>query len=148
MAVHIQLVRLGMEDANQAYLKVFRIRVEIGAETVGLEDDDRIFVYRRLPPDPYTGEEFDEFQTVASVVDLSQFPPEEPGEASPFFRLNYVELDFRSSIRVEEFWELIQREVCVLVEALERAPLLREQETTWCPSPPENSESESESASA
>jgi hypothetical protein len=144
----IQLRRLEIQNANHWHLRVFRLRIEV-AQIFG-DMPRHVFVYRRRPANPYTGEIFDEFCAVASVVDLSEYPAgaPDPDGSSPFFRQDFIEVDLPSQVEFEKFWELIQTHVCALVDRLNLADQLVMTEAIWCgdqpPDPGEPSESESE----
>lgn len=115
----LKLTKFAVQNVNFQYLSVYRLRIE-ASEAVAM--DSRIFVYRRDGVNPYTNDVTDTFFTVASPVDMSEYPPEEPDpqKAFPFFRKNFVELDFRSVALAEEAWLLIVQEANVLVHALNR----------------------------
>ncbi len=143
----IRLQRFSIKNANHWHLRVFRLRVEV-VETS--PDMTRyVFVYRRHPADPYTGDIFDEFCTVASPVDLSEYPvgAPDPDKAFPFFRKDFIEVDLRSMVEFEEFWSLIVKFVCQLTETLDLADILVEDEQAVCGELPTPSESTSESES-
>jgi len=143
----ITLKRYGIAQANHYYIRGFRMKVE-AVDPVG-DMTSYVFVYRRYPPDPYTQEVFDEFVTVASFVDLDEYPVGEPDPQSslPFFRSNVVELDFRSAADAEEAWNIIRTEVCALVDALNRADNMVLEETASCGDASEESDSSGESES-
>jgi hypothetical protein len=117
----LRLQRFSIRNANHWHLRVFRLRVEVAE--VSSDMTEYVFVYRRNPPDPNSGEVFDEFCAVASITDLSEYPigDPDPNNAFPFFRKNFVEVDVRSSQEFAEAWELLKTHVCELVEALDRA---------------------------
>jgi hypothetical protein len=110
---------------------------------------EHVFVYRRHPPDPYTGDIFDEFCTVASPVDLSEYPigAPDPELPFPFFRKNFIEVDVRSAAAFEDTWNLIVQQVCALVEALDAMDILVQDDEAICGVLPPGSESVSESES-
>lgn len=85
---------------------------------------NEIFAYVRRPLNPTLGTEADEFSHVCSVPDLEEYPAAEPTGTPPFFRLSTIDLVFRSQTDAEEAWELIQREVTVLVDTLNRNDVL------------------------
>ncbi len=84
----------------------------------GHDMPDEIFLYLRRPANPTTGEEADEFASVCSAPDLEEYPVGEPTGTPPFFRAAEIDLVFRSQGEADEAWELIKREVEVLVETL------------------------------
>lgn len=85
---------------------------------------NEIFLYLRRPYNPTTGEEADEFTSVCSMPDLEEYPAGAPAGVPPFFRLATIDLVFRSQALADEAWELIKREVEVLVETLRLADQL------------------------
>lgn len=149
MARALKLLRLDAGDnVNYEYLSAYRIRIEVEQAT---DMDDRVFLYRRDPINPHTGETRDTFFTVCSPVDMEDFPPEDPDPAKqyPFFRRNWVELDFRATGPAEEFWQLVQRELNTLIFALNRLEQLKTRESVWVGAgPPDDSGSSSESTEA
>ena len=130
MARGIQLVRSELQNANHLHIHGFRLRIEVG--DVNGDMPRHVFVYRRNPPHPVTGDIEDTFMTVASFVDISEFPAEAPGNDSPYFRKDFIEVDVRSTRDFDAVWSLIHAQVCELVSALNRADLLIVTETTWC----------------
>jgi len=126
----IQLRRLGIERANHWHLRVSRLRVEV-IDTCG-DMDANVFVYRRNPVNPNTGEVFDEWCAIASPVDLSEYPVGSPATG--------------------QLYDEIKAQVTSLVTALDLADKLTEEEKVWVGCEPAESESasasESESASA
>jgi hypothetical protein len=123
------------------------LRIEIPETTDDMTD--YVFVYRQHPADPYTGEIFEEFCTVASPVDLSEYPvgAPDPNKPFPFFRKNFIEVDLRSQADFDGTWELIQTEVCRLVAALDLMDNLVTEEEVICGTLPASSESVSASIS-
>jgi hypothetical protein len=111
---------------------------------------NEIFVYRRHPINPMTGEEFDEFFFIASPVDLEEYPVGAPdiGKDFPFFRTSSIDLLFRSTITAQEGKEEILAQIQVLLDALCRMDALAVTDEIWIPGPPPTSSSASLSASA
>lgn len=79
---------------------------------------EEIFLYLRRPYNPATAEEADEFTSVCSAPDLEEYPVGEPIGTPAFFRLAEIDLVFRSQAEANDAWELIKREVEVLVNTL------------------------------
>lgn len=142
----LKLEKSEVEEFNFTRYSVWRLRVEV---TDSEDMDRRIFLFRRRPIDPYTGDVLDTFFTVCSAADLADYPPEEPDPllAFPFFRRDSVEMDFRSPDLAEESWQIIQDEVEILIEGLNKMDTLVPVASVWIPSPPTPAESVSESAS-
>jgi hypothetical protein len=142
----IKLKKFAVTNVNYTYLSAFRLRVEVEVSH-GIEP--QIFVYRRDLANPYTGDVLDTFFTIASPVDMEEYPPEEPDpqKAYPFFRKRFVELDFRSSKLAEEAWLLIVEETQTLIHAMNRLEALELVEEVWIgpyPEDPATSHSEPE----
>jgi hypothetical protein len=105
---------------------------------------EHIFVYERQPPDPATGEIFDVFQGVASPIDLTGLPKDNPVAGSPFFLSTQLEVDLPSQKEHDEMWEALVLDVCNLVDVLNGED--RGEVVEWCRDRPV-SESLSESLS-
>mgnify|MGYP000597036515 CR=1 FL=1 len=133
----IKLKKLAVLNVDYLYLSAFRLRVEVEL-THGIEP--QIFVYRRDLANPYTGDVLDTFFTIASPVDMAEYPSEEPDpqKAYPFFRKRFVELDFRSTALADEAWRLIVEEATTLVHALNRLEDLEPVEEVWIGPYPED----------
>ncbi len=101
---------------NLAYLSAWRLRIVVTA--VGM--DPRVFVFGRSPPDPRSGETADTFYSVASPVDMEEYPPDEPDPQTEFqmFRADTVDVLLRSASEYEGTLDLIERELRNLVHAL------------------------------
>jgi hypothetical protein len=80
-----------------------------------------------------TAEVYDEFMTVCSFPDMSEYPISEPSDATtfPYFRLDYVELDFRGQTNYDTAWQSIRDEIARLVAALDLAESLVVTEEIW-----------------
>ena len=144
----IRLVRYEPQYVNFYYYSVYRMRIEV-AEVEGPDLDKYVFIYRKEPVNPYSGQSCDSFQAVAGPSQLASIPPVEadPEKSYPFYRLDYVELDFITQEQAMRVWNEIQREVCILVEAMGKMTQLAPVEDVWCPSPPEDESAGSESVS-
>lgn len=149
MARRLKLTRSQLTQVNYQYLGAFRLRVEVSDPTDS-GADPFVFLYNAAPVNPYDGVQRADFLAVASPVDLSEYPAGEPNDATtyPFFRLNYVEVDFRSTEQAEKAWTLIVLEVDNLLKALDRMEQLEVSEETWVGAELDgSSESESQSGS-
>lgn len=93
-----------------------------------------VFAHQRRQLDPYSGTAEDEFCFVCSPFDLTKYPADEPNpEQFPqFFRKSSIDIILASQAMAEEAWAVIQREVCGLVDALNRLDVLGVAETTRC----------------
>jgi len=121
-------------------LGVFRFRMDVtSAENI----DSEIFLYRRFPIDPESGEETDEFCSICSPVDMEEYPIGEPDVMRdfPFFRKNFVDLMFRATSLAEEAQLVILQQIEVLLDALCRADQLVVAQEVWIPNAPEESAS-------
>lgn len=119
----LTLQRYELLNVDYYYLSAFRLRLEV---TDALDMDDRVFLFRRSPVNPYTNDVVDTFVTVCSPVDMEDYPPEEPDPAKtyPFFRKAELELDFRTSAEAEEAWLKIVDLLNNLVTSLTRLETL------------------------
>lgn len=126
----VRLTRFEAENVNFYYFGAYRMRIE-ATEAQGPDMDPYVFIYRRGPLNPYTGEYCDEFMAVAGPADMAEIPALEPDpeRSWPFFRLDYIEDDFRSSAIALEVWNIVETEVAVLVEAMGRLTQLKTVET-------------------
>jgi hypothetical protein len=143
----ISLTRYEPEYVNFTHYSAYRLRIEV-SDHEGDDIDPFVFIYRREPIDPYTEQQCDTFCAVIGPSQYATIPAgsPDPERSYPFFRLSYVELDFISRQEALDFWELIQQEVCILVNAMGKLTQLVAVETVHCPSPPEDvSESASDS---
>jgi hypothetical protein len=147
MARRLLLTRSVTPNVNHHFLGAYRLRVE-ASNAEGVEP--YVFMYERMPINPYTEEILDEFFAVASPVDMSEWPAGEPDDTLPFpfFRSNVVEVDLRSAGRVDELWELIQEQVSRLLLALDALDTLEVDDTVWIGGTPDDSTSGSDSDSA
>src|SRR5262245_10049475 len=119
MARRLQITRYEVQDVNYLWAGLFRLRLEV----TGYEDmDPRVFLYRRSPINQYTGEYTDVAITVCSPVDMEDYPPGEPDweKTYPFFRQNWIELDFRDTAEAEEFYLKVVNSLECLIAALNR----------------------------
>lgn len=142
MPRYIKLTRFSTKSANVHYINGFNLFVQT---SMAQGMSDKVFLYSRLPPDPYTGLECDVFQTIAGPVDMEEWPEDAPDPTAPFpyFRKNVVDVVVRSTAEADLLWETIKKEVCILVEALNRLDELKQVEEFWCPGEPPETSSES-----
>jgi len=136
MARGVKLVLAQLEKANHYFLRCFRLQVTATEVYDGM--DPNVFLFRRSPPDPVSGEVYDKFVTVCSPVDMSDWPVGEPNPflAEPFFRNNTVALDVRSLRDFNFIWDVFRREVGNLCVALDRLDQLVDAEFQWVGTPP------------
>lgn len=126
----IRLVRADTKNVSNYSVHGVRVRVDV-AEVAG-DMPSAVFVYHPGPLNPVTGLPTNIFQTIASVADIAEYPENEPRQPSPgdmnpplFFRLNFVELDFRSITDANNFWELVCQQVDTLRVGLNLADTLQ-----------------------
>lgn len=148
MARRLKLTRSQLTEVNFQYLGAFRLRVE-ASDPTDSGADPYIFLYNRRPLNPYDQTAADDFMAVASPGDLAEYPVGEPDGRTtyPIFRLDYVELDFRSTEQAEKVWLLIVAEADTLMKALDRMEQLVPTEEVWVGAAPDAGSSESGSAS-
>ena len=144
----ILLTRFEAVNVNYKRYGVYRMRIE-ASDAEGDDLDNYIFIYKRNPVSPYTNQNCDPFCAVVGPAQMAQYPPGEPDPDNnwPFYRLDFVELDFPSQTRADAAWSIIKQEACLLVEGLGKLTQLQAVETIWCPSPPDSISSQSESVS-
>lgn len=141
----VQLTRLDPEVINFNNYGVYRMRIEV-TEVQGPDLDTNLFVYKHVGPSPYSDNNFDTFEAVCGPAQLSDYPPgaANADQGWPFYRLDYVELDFQSAAQADSVWTEIKSSVTALVNALNKLDRLKQTETVWIPGPPDPT---SESAS-
>lgn len=146
MARRLKVVKYELVHVNYAWLGAYRLRVEI-QDSIGMQP--YVFLYRRGLPDLSNGEAIDHFMAVCSPADMEEWPALEPDpdKSYPFFRLDYIELDFRNVDKAKRTYDLILLELSHLVQALDRLDLLVPTEETWIGDEPAAGDSDSESVS-
>jgi hypothetical protein len=140
----IRLTRYAAVNVNYTYYGAYRMQVAV-TSVQGDDLDKYIFIYKRNPVSPYTGEGCDEFLAVAGPSQMGDVPAgaPDPDKNWPFYRLDSVELDFMAAAQAEQAWEDIQEEVCRLVAGMDDLEKLQAISDVWCPSAPDpDSESE------
>jgi hypothetical protein len=116
-----------------------RLRV-VAIEAVNM--DREVFAYRRIPLQPGDPNDPQQavFSHVCSPVDLEEFPIGAPLEnhVPPWFRLDFVDVLFRSSGEAKASWEDISAAVGVLGVTLTRLDSMDAQPPVWVgdPAPP------------
>jgi len=143
----IKLLRYEAQRVNFWYYGALRMRIECD-EVQGDDLDPYIFIYSREPVNPYTENRLDLFHAVCGPADIADIPAGEPNPQRmwPYYRLNYMEHDFRNPTEAAEVWEIIQTEAEILAEAASWFSNLQLEETVWVPSAPPTGDSESEGA--
>jgi hypothetical protein len=132
MSRRLKIVRSEVVNVDYRSLGAFRLRIDV-TDPNNSGADINVFLYNRRPLDPYNETSLDDFMAVASPVDLAEYPVGEPhtDTAYPFFRLNYLELDFRATSQAEEAWVLIVAEIDALLKALDRLEALTVTQEIW-----------------
>ena len=149
MARRLKLDRKEVTNVDYQWTGAFRLRIEC-SDPSNSGADPNVFVYRRDPANPYDGTANDTFFAVASPVDLSEYPVGEPNPDAqyPFFRLDYVELDFRATSDAVEAYDLIVAELGTLCRALDRLEQLEAASSVWVGAGPPDEGGSSESMEA
>jgi len=145
----IRLTRYAAENVNYTYYGAYRMKIAV-TDIEGDDIDKYVFIYQRHPVSPYTGVSEDEFAAVCGPSQFATIPAGAPNAEQnwPFFRLDYVELDFMSIDQADQAWEDIKVEVGKLVEGMGKLTALKAVEDLWFPdAPPPTSQSESTSTS-
>jgi len=121
MGRQLTLTKSQLTAVNFQYLGAFRLRVEArDANNSGA--DPHVFLFNMRPLDPHNNTPTADFLTVASPVDMAEYPIGEPNSNTPYpiFRSDVVELDFRAVEQADEAWTLIVTEVTLLLRILDR----------------------------
>lgn len=120
MAISIRIRYTKEEQQNRLYS--YGLLVEALSAT---DMPDKIFVVRRGVPsatDPEVDEpaELDQFQFIASPVELDQYPADAPNtlNAVPYYRVNAVRFSFRSWEELEETLGMIKGDIAKLVRSM------------------------------
>lgn len=142
------LVRSEAGREQYQYFGALRVRVDV---VDAVHFDPHIFVYRRDMVSPYSPDSppTDTFFTVASPADMAEYPINNPDplKAFPFFRKRVVELDFRSTLHADQFWQVVVQEAAVLLHAFNKLEVLGHAETVPVGPFPEDVEPEDNSLS-
>lgn len=125
MGRQLKIVKSQLTEVSFDRLGAFRLRVDV-SDPEGTGTDPNVFLYNLLPVNPYNQTRSADFMAVASPVDLEEYPVGQPDDrtAFPIFRLNCVELDFRSTEQAEETWSSIVAEIDTLIKTLNRMDVL------------------------
>lgn len=146
----VQLTRYSSETIVQSNYGAYRMRIVVSA-VQGADLDKDLFIFKRMPPSPYNDTDVDVFEAVVGPPQLADVPRGEPvaDQAWPYFRTSEFTLDVASATQADEIWLEVQREISVLVSALNKLDTLNLTEQVWIPIEGEsdNSESQSESES-
>ena len=86
----------------------------------GNKMSNSVFRYIRGPFSQTAGAYFEEFDGVCSPADLEEFPEDTPTQNSnpAWFRKDYIDLVFRSQTTADEAWNMIVKDLTVLVSSL------------------------------
>jgi hypothetical protein len=114
MSSYIQITRRTTLEADNRH----RLRVWVSETSDNLPPT--IFVYQRLPSVPSYDALSDIFVHVASYADIADYPENDPGDDSPFFRKYHIDLIFTSLPHLSDTWDLIEGQVKHTVEDLAR----------------------------
>jgi hypothetical protein len=98
----------------------FTITVDV-LETEGLPLELFVFLPIGTAPDDTRGTE--EFQNVASLADVEEYPVGAPAEGTdrPFYRRSSVTLHFRSESLAADAWQCMESDFAFLIQAAEDA---------------------------
>lgn len=113
----IHLRRLSQSRHVEGSVDGFRFRVQAyGASLMPVE----IFRFLTVPQNPLRGDLTQTFDGVCSSVDLAEYPVGAalPDDNPPYFRLDTLDLVFRSRAEAEQAWLFILEEVTNLVNSL------------------------------
>ena len=110
MTSFIQLKRRITTEPNGE----FRLRAWVSATSDGIPN--YVFVYQLLPYLPSVEGREMGFVHVATYSDILIRPQDMAEEGSPFFRLPYIDLSFKSLVVLHDKWKKARRHVGTLVE--------------------------------
>ena len=120
------------KEAQQEGLFSYGLLVEALSAT---DMSDKIFVFKRgvkSATDPEVDEpvELDEFQFIASPLELEQYPADAPDLAAdkPYYRGNRVRFSFRSTDELQETLDMIKADIAKLVTSLKAEAAVADQE--------------------
>jgi len=133
-----RLVRSEPKNVDHVYFNTFRFRLEV-VEVEGDGLDPYVFVYLQEPKSPYNDNPpCATFQAIVGMAQLDTIPILEPDplRSWPYFRLDWVELDFPSLELAEKTIKTIERELTVLSNGMERFRILSRVSDRWIPAKP------------
>jgi len=98
----VRSITTGVPGRTQAYRMVATI-----TEADGI--DKNLFLYHRMTLEPVSGTTGDFFRKIASPTDIEEYPVGAPDPQSPlpFYRLDSVDMLFRSADLLNETWEMM-----------------------------------------
>lgn len=101
----------------------FTMTVEV-LETEDLPKEIFVFLPIGTAPDDTRGNE--EFQNVASLSDIEEYPVDAPvtGSERPFYRKSTVVLHFRSESLAADAWQCMESDFAALIQAAEDAEIV------------------------
>jgi hypothetical protein len=118
----IRLRRSDMTTHVEGRTQGFRIKIEVVEANLVTPF---IFVYQREPNVDEEGNPIDNFSNIGSPNDLEEYPVEMPTAESPiFFRLDKVDMIFRSRDTADDTVKAIYNDVAQLIETLNFADVL------------------------
>lgn len=123
------LVRREAGRVEYQFFGAMRVRVDVEN---AVDFDPNIFLYRQDLQTPYAPDDNvnNTFLSICSPADIADYPigGPDPEKAFPFFRISYVELDFRSTYMADTFWQTLVAEAGVLLHAFNKLEELQETE--------------------
>lgn len=108
----------------------FRIRI---TATAAQDMVTKIFRYRNIPVQPGQAAAVGVFDGICSPADIEEFPENAPYDNAdpPWYRLDTVDLVFRTREEAEDAWASIQIDVQGLVDSLDAMAILEALEPVW-----------------
>jgi hypothetical protein len=97
-----------------------RWRLQVWVSKTSNNIPGEVFVYQRIPKVPTNPQPQDQFVHVASYADINDFPTENPEDDSPFFRLYYFDVTFRSLAVLNQKWVIVKKQITQTVEDIVR----------------------------
>lgn len=93
-----------------------------------------LFGHQRRISDPHTGRYSEDFCFVASPDDFAVLPVDEPrpADSPPFYLKSVIDAIYDSREQALAVWDAVEKDVCELIEALNRKDILVVEETVRC----------------
>jgi len=101
-------------------------RLQVFVEETSAEIPLELFVYQRRPMPANVTTSQDIFSNISSSAGLEDYPIDEPGTDSPFFRLSLLDLVFRSPDLLDKALATIKSDITCLVKELDEQAIITE----------------------
>lgn len=123
----IKLKKHTLEEEIDPPMTVYRLKLE-AIDAYGMPKE--IFLYHEGPDDPTNNQLKRVLDRVCNTRDLVDYPAYEPDPNLPdqFFRLDFIDLLFYNLDELEETYNLIIRDINLLIESIYKIQKLKEEE--------------------